>query len=173
MKRIVIPVVLAISIALTGCATCNDPSRGDEGKQSVTSQKTDHDAQPTKPETFQLTVYHPNETVDGFDEKTVEVTSIDEQVIVEQLILAGVLPVDTSVNSIESEAGQLRVDFNSKFRDAVSGVGTAGEYVNIGSVVNTFLVAYDAKEILITVDGEVLESGHNIYDSPLTFFESQ
>ena len=49
---------------------------------------------------------------------------------------------------------------------------TSGEYVILGSVVNTFLTAYDADAIIITVDGEVLETGHSVYDQPLTLYQS-
>ena len=50
-------------------------------------------------------------------------------------------------------------------------MGTAGEYLLLGSVVNTFLDNLDGESILITVDGETLESGHEIYDRELTFYE--
>ena len=47
-------------------------------------------------------------------------------------------------------------------------MGTAGESATIKAVVNTFLDAYGAQEAYITVDGEILESGHVIYDFPRT-----
>jgi hypothetical protein len=42
----------------------------------------------------------------------------------------------------------------------------------MGGLTNTFLRAYDAQEILITVNGQTLETGHAIYDKPLNFFET-
>ena len=45
-------------------------------------------------------------------------------------------------------------------RDAI----VANDYAPYG-------VRIDADEIFITCDGEVLETGHNVYDQPLTFFD--
>ena len=42
--------------------------------------------------------------------------------------------------------------------------GTAGETLKIYALVNTFAQARGATAVLITVDGKVLESGHEIYD---------
>ena len=41
----------------------------------------------------------------------------------------------------------------------------------MGSVVNTYLSAYDAESVFITVNGEILETGHMIYDFPITYME--
>ena len=40
----------------------------------------------------------------------------------------------------------------------------------LGSVVNTFLAAFGADSILITADGKALQTGHNVYNEPLTVF---
>ena len=53
-------------------------------------------------------------------------------------------------------------------------MGTAGEYIIIGSLVNTFLENYQdtVTSIFITVNGEIIESGHVIYDFELIRYES-
>jgi len=65
----------------------------------------------------------------------------------------------------------LNIDFNRSFADLICSMGTAGELMITGSVVNTFLSAFQAESVYFTVDGEILESGHVIYDFPLTFVE--
>ena len=45
-----------------------------------------------------------------------------------------------------------------------SASGTAGETLKIYALVNTFAQARGATAVLITVDGKVLESGHEVYD---------
>ena len=40
----------------------------------------------------------------------------------------------------------------------------------IGGLVNTYIKNFGAQTVTITVNGEPLESGHNIYDMPLEFF---
>ena len=63
------------------------------------------------------------------------------------------------------------MDFNTAFADRLNAMGTAGESVTIAATVNTFLSAYNARTVLITVEGNTLESGHVIYDMPLTYTE--
>lgn len=127
----------------------------------------------TSAEAAVLTVYSSDETGESFVTTDVEVTAVNESTIVEQLILAGVLTESVAVNSLESDDGQsqLHADFNSAFSDYLLTMGTTGEYMLLGSVVNTFLTAYSAETILITVDGQPLETGHNVYDQPLSLFE--
>ena len=62
------------------------------------------------------------------------------------------------------------IDMNDAFLTQLRSMGTSGEYMLMGSLVNTFLDNYTAGSILVTVNGAVPESGHVIYDFPLTFF---
>lgn len=122
-----------------------------------------------------LTIFSPNDNADGFVKTDVAVPAITDAVIIQQLVNAGVLAQDTSVNtvmevSVDSGKRTLTADFNEAFRRSVLPMGTSGEYVLMGSVVNTFLTAYDAEAIVITIDGELLETGHSVYDRPLTFY---
>ena len=74
------------------------------------------------------------------------------------------------MNSFAVEDGLITVDFNRSFADVVCSMGTSGELMIVGSVVNTFLDAFRAESVAFTVDGQILESGHTIYDFALTFF---
>ena len=42
-----------------------------------------------------------------------------------------------------------------------------GEKIILSSVAATFLEAYDAEEIIITVDGKALETEHASYEEPI------
>ena len=119
-----------------------------------------------------VTLFLPNENADGLLKTTVEVPQVTEAVIVEQLILAGVLSEGTRINTFayDADAKSLKTDFNEPFRLLLQTMGTSGEYMIMGSVVNTFLTAFDAETISITVDGNVLETGHSVYDLPLSFY---
>lgn len=132
----------------------------------------------TEPEKMMLTVYSPDDMAEGFITSQTEVASVTENVIVEQLVLAQVLTDGTKVNTLSivesTEAPDqaiLNVDFNTNFRDRILSMGTAGEYGILGSVVNTFLTAYNAQSMVITVEGEPLETGHAVYENALTYFE--
>lgn len=117
-----------------------------------------------------FTLYTPNENADGFIATEVEG---DKLTPMEVLIEAGVLTEDILLNEVmwEENGTQLTLDFGSAFRALVLSLGTAGEQMLIGSVVNTFLSAYQVDTVLITVEGEILESGHVVYDFPMGFFE--
>ena len=125
----------------------------------------------TEPVMLKFTVYYPNENVDGLESIDMSSTTIDPDTLIQALIWLNVLPEDTKVNSLTSEGLQLNIDFNETFRDYLCTMGTSGEMVLIGSVVNTFLSAYQAESVMITANGEILESGHVIYDFPIEFRE--
>lgn len=178
MKKLA--VLLLSCLMLSGCA--QEPHVNDAVKETGISLDTSIletiPPETTEPETVLLTIYSPNEKADGFMQSQVEVEAITEPVLVEQLVLVGVLPEGTKVNHLALSASsedpdwnRLSVDFNEAFRDRIQSMGSAGEYAIMGSVVNTFLTAYQAKTMTITVDGQVLESGHAVYDQPLEFFE--
>ena len=87
------------------------------------------------------------------------------------MISAAVLHEGIQVNWERLEGTQLHVDFNAAFRDQLMTYGTAGELMMIGSVVNSLLRAYGADSVMLTVEGDIFESGHVIYDFPLEFHE--
>ena len=128
-------------------------------------------AAPTVAPNLPLTVFRGDDNAESFLSEEVLVPEINETVIVEQLITAGILTEGTAVNSIRIEGSQLNLDFNQPFADRICSMGTAGEHIIVGSTVNTFLHAYGADSVFFTINGEILESGHVIYDFPLRWFE--
>ena len=124
----------------------------------------------TEPPLLTFTVYSANENADGFVETPVEATEITDALVMQQLIDAGVLTAETQLNSVEFVDDTLYLDFNSAFAGQIMSMGTAGERMIMGGVVNTFLSAFGGEYVVITVDGEILESGHVVYDFPLEFF---
>ena len=65
--------------------------------------------------------------------------------------------------------GSITIDFNQAFADTVCSMGTSGEFLIVGSVVNTFLDAFQGESVYFTVDEQILESGHETYDHSMTF----
>lgn len=118
-----------------------------------------------------LSVYRGDANAENFIFEDVQVSQINETVILEQLIAAGVLPEGTVIHSFSVVDGHIFIDFNDAFLKHLNSMGTAGERMLTGSVVNTFLRAFDAQDLCFTVDGMTVESGHVIYDFPLEFME--
>ena len=121
----------------------------------------------------QVTVmyYHGDETAEHIIPTEATVAEITPDNLMNLLIEKGVLSAGAAVNTLSLENGQLVVDVNSEFATQLQGMGTTGEYMMLGSFVNTFLSAYQAESMMLTAGGEPLATGHNIYDLPLTFFE--
>ena len=119
-------------------------------------------------EIIQMTVYYPDENAISFLTTLVEG---EQLTFLEAMIQVGVLNEEIQINSITREANHLIIDFNHAFRDLVCTMGTSGERMIVGSVVNTLIANYEVETVSITVDGEIWESGHVIYDFPMSFFE--
>ena len=155
--------LLLCCLLLTGCAFV--PKEQPE--------QPDKPAEPTEaPTTASVTffLYTPNENVDGFEKREVTLGTLDAQAILELLIAEDVLNENVALNSVELQDDQLLLDFNSAYFDQLVTYGTSGELMMMGSVVNTYLDAYDAQSVVITADGEIMESGHVVYDFPLEFY---
>ena len=148
----------------------------EEPEDQTTEGNTDSDVNPVKPkDPIHLILYKSNENADGFIETSVEIEELNEHGIVEHLILADILAAGTKLNEIEKKTENnsllLILDFNEKFTERLFSYGTTGEYLMMGSVVNTFLKAYEADSVMIRVNGGIVESGHMIYDEPMSFFK--
>ena len=160
MKRLIS--ILLLCLLLTACG---QPA----GEPGPTSLPLPPETVAPTQATFTCTLYLPNENADGFDEITAILEALTAQQIVDQLIDAAVLHEEILVNWEQLEGTQLHVDFNAAFRNQLMTYGTAGERMMIGCVVNSLLCAYGADSVVLTVDGDIFESGHVIYDFPLEF----
>lgn len=174
MKRIL--TILLICVLLAGCAA----AAGQQEPTILPVIETDPTQLPTtetEPPATQMPMllvyqlYLPNDNADGFEVQTVETTEITADSVLAELQSRGALPESVAVNRFSSEGTQLNIDFNQPFADLICSMGTAGELMITGSVVNTYLSAFQAESVFFTVNGEILESGHVVYDFPLTFVE--
>ena len=117
-----------------------------------------------------LSIYVPNDNADGFLVETIRTEDISPETVLAELKTQSVLPDAVSINSFSMDNGLLTIDFNQAFADVVCSMGTSGELMVVGSVVNTFLDAFQGESVYFTVESQVLESGHTIYDFDMSFF---
>lgn len=119
-------------------------------------------------------VYYGDQNGEFIINKEAKVSSVTPQNLTALLIEQGILQEGTQALSldVQNQDGKkmLQVDFNEAFRETLMNLGTSGERIFLGSVINTFLEAYRAEGILITVEGATLESGHNVYDRYQNFY---
>lgn len=138
---------------------------------TMSPETTVPETQESTAEPVSFTLYAPDDSLEGFIETEVEVEELTALAVGQKLIEAGVLNENVRVNSRINEGTNLRLDMNAAFHDQLVSFGSTGERFFMGSVVNTFLSAFEAETVSITVNGEVLESGHVVYDFPMEFFE--
>lgn len=162
-----------------------DTTEEKDGKDSEAEKKEDtaEKAEDTTKETEsaesqeeQLTLYLPNENADGWDVTKNQMEQITPDIIIGQLVGAGAIPDSVTVVSFGEDQGEngliLKLDLSSNFAEGLLNMGTAGEYLTMGSVVNSFLDTYHADGIEITAGGNVIETGHTSFEGVLNHFDS-
>ena len=176
MKKLI--ALLLCGLLLTGCVYTTTPPEGSIPTKPTETPPTTTPTEPATepptaaPDPITFTLYSGNENADGFNTQELLMDERDPQIILDRLIEVGVLPEGTALLSLEIQESCLHLDFNDPFLNHLYTMGTAGERMMMGSVVNTFLSAYpEADRITITVNGQIIESGHVVYDFELTFFE--
>lgn len=124
----------------------------------------------------QLILYLPNENADGWNVTKNQMEQITPDIIIGQLVGAGAIPDSVTVVSFGEDQGEngliLKLDLSSNFAEGLLNMGTAGEYLTMGSVVNSFLDTYQADGIEITAGGAVIETGHTSFEGVLNHFDS-
>ena len=168
-------------VASGTAAGATTPAPVPEISEEVPSSALETEEAPEVPETpeapaisaITVTYYHGDESAEKLVSETEEVPELSAQALMDLLHEKEVLSSPVTVNSFTVDNNNIiQLDVSSNFSKLVSSMGTAGETIIIGSLVNTFLDAFEADGLYIKVDGEDLATGHNIYDFLLTFIEN-
>ena len=148
-------------------------------KKEDTAEKAEDTTKATESEESQeeqLTLYLPNENADGWNVTKNQIEQITPDIIIGQLVGAGAIPDSVTVVSFGEDQGEngliLKLDLSSNFAEGLLNMGTAGEYLTMGAVVNSFLDTYQADGIEITAGGNVIETGHTSFEGVLNHFDS-
>lgn len=165
-KRLVLWLTLLMAFSITGCTNETADIKTPEIQPESVEEATE-EAEPVN-----VLIYYGNASADGFEQKEVEIMELTPQNLIGELAKLNVVSIDTEVKSFEQDGKALKLDLSKGFSKYLNMMGSSGEYIVMGGLVNTFLDAYDGENILITVEGEMLETGHTSYEGPLTFFES-
>ena len=120
---------------------------------------------------YNIALYVGNANADGFEIINTQIVNRTAYSIINELKAAGSVAKGVKANSLEFVKGKLVLDLSKEFAQDVASTGTAGEYIKVGCVVNTFLDAYNVDTLTITVEGKAWESGHIIYDKPLSRYK--
>ncbi len=159
-------------------AETKDTTEEKDGKDSEAEKKEDttKETESEKSQEEQLTLYLPNENADGWNVTKNQIEQVTPDIIIGQLVGAGAIPDSVTVVSFGEDQGEngliLKLDLSSNFAEGLLNMGTAGEYLTMGSVVNSFLDTYQADGIEITAGGNVIETGHTSFEGVLNHFDS-
>lgn len=121
----------------------------------------------------ELVIYYSNSKADGLESETVLVEDVTANVIIGYLAGHNIVSIDTNVNDfrVEAENSLIYLDLSKAFGEYLKTMGSSGEAVIMAALTDTFLQAYEAEALQITVEGKTIETGHAVYDEPLTFAE--
>lgn len=141
-------------------------SAEEEGQASEEEEQTEE----TK-EQKEVTIYYGNGASDMLSSEKAAMEQVTAEKLIEALLKHNIVSLGTKVNSFEEEETDgvktLKLDLSKTFRDYLKTMTREGEKIIISSVAATFLEAYGAEEIVITVDGKALETEHASYEEPI------
>lgn len=151
-------------------------NEGQEMKAESGTQTSDDQTEgETVQESVSFALYNSNDDATALVQETVEVDALTPENVLAELIGHGILTDDIRILGFEEAENDgknvLHIDFSQEFGSYVGSMGTAGEYMILGSVCNTFLNAYGCEKVKLTVEGGVLSTGHNEYSGYFGYFE--
>ena len=116
-----------------------DTTEEKDGKDSEAEKKEDitKETESEKSQEEQLTLYLPNENADGWNVTKNQIEQVTPDIIIGQLVGAGAIPDSVTVVSFGEDQGEngliLKLDLSSNFVEGLLNMGTAGEYLTMGS----------------------------------------
>ncbi len=114
-----------------------------------------------------ISVFYSNDDATAFTADMVKIKELTPENVLNALADNGVIDKGIKINKFEvSEVDGMQsidIDFDQKFKEYIMSCGSTQEYYVIGGICDTFIKAYQADRIKITVDGNCLETGHNDY----------
>lgn len=109
----------------------------------------------------------PNDDASGFTQIDGSLIVSDKEeieLIIEGLKASNVLNENCNMNEFRLDDNIMYLDMNDSFKDLICSQGTTGEYMIMGSLVNSILDTYKNIEYVnITVNETILVSGHVEY----------
>ena len=157
-KIFIILTSVFLILCVTACGALKQPAH------SQPTAPAQGEPEPSAAPSVVITVYTGDETAEHFLTQEVAAAALDENSVFAALKSAGVMP------DFAQNGGALTIDLSDAYASYIQSLGTSGEYIAVGCLVNTYLTAFGADTVSITVNGAPLESGHNVYDMPLEFY---
>ena len=177
MKKLLVLLICA-SFLLTG-ASCKKEGKKTAKNDSVVTDTTPVESEILSEDGTDITVsegsvliYCPDSNYMKIEPKTVSFSG-DALDLVDLLAEKGAFPADVKADDYVITEDILYINLNSAFGEYVK-LGSTTEYFGVGCLVNTLISFYQkdgVTKVQFTVDGDYLETGHSVFDSPVAFYE--
>ncbi len=176
MKKLLL-LACVVVLMLSGCGKDDEaPNTPDHPTEDVTPETPDEPVIPEEeiPGPMRgVNIYHPDEEFMKLMSTAVDFESFTADALMEKIVEYNKFPEGMKVLSMtqgtEHDKVVISLDLSEDFRTYILTMGTSGEFFAIQSIVNSFVEAFNADGVRLTVSGVTLETGHNIYDYVLTF----
>ncbi|MCM1039892.1 MAG: GerMN domain-containing protein [Roseburia sp.] len=120
----------------------------------------------------EVMIYYGNGASDELNAEVSTMEQVSAENLVDALVRHNIVSLGTKVLSFEEKEADgekiLYLDLSKTFREYLKTMTQKGENIILSSVTATFLEAYGADKIVITIDGEVLETEHATYAEPFS-----
>lgn len=108
-------------------------------------------------------LYYPDDTLSNLLQVAWSGSIATEQELYDAWETSALLDTDTQVLSFDGTT----LDLSNQFAVLIGNFGTSAETLYIEGLATTFKEYYGLTQLYLTIEGEVLSTGHNIYDGPL------
>ena len=168
-KLIVLLLALGLVIGLVGCAA--DTPEPEIATTTTTTEETTTTTQAITVDyslPYEIVLYLPSVCFETHAGGELYIATIQSRTdgtaehIVALLIEHGALRQNSQALSFDGTT----LDMNEGF---LQQMGSSGEGQTLTSLVRTFLTFYELEYIYLTANGEIIDTGHNAYDWPLTY----
>lgn len=173
MKLIMLLTAALLAMTLCACGKTETVIIPVEPTEQVTAVETPDispvDSESDIPE-YIVNIYFGDGNAEQILHEAVIVNELSPETLLEKLFEKGVFSEAVKAGSFSVDNYNIiHLDLDESFKKQMNSMGTSGEYIMLGSLANTFLDAFDADGLSLTVDGEILETGHTIYDFTIEF----
>ena len=151
------------------------PLRGDGpyGVLTMTVEELEAESVTATGEPEIVTIYYGSSVGKELSTEEVEVPRKTPETIIGELRKKNIVSVDTKVNDfiISEDKEKLTLDLSAGFRDYLKTMEEGSEAVIMAALTNSFLAAYDAQEMVVTINGQRLETKNRVYEEGLRFVD--
>lgn len=177
-KRLLVTLLIVACLTMCACSAQFPLPAPENSVENNDGSMAQNDAGIAEEQDIPATVvlYHANTMLTDFVEEEVTLANLDSDHILAYLAGYNIVSTDTRTAKFDIQVADgvvtLHLDLNKQFKDYIKLMNADSEYYIMGALVNSYLSAYVADKIVVTVEGKVLETKYNSYADPIDWIET-